>query len=90
MRALLPVNHLVNCRGELLDLSEPKIMAILNVTPDSFYDGGQLQTEQAIVDKAGAAIEAGASILDVGGASTRPRAQEVPEAEELRSEEQDR
>ncbi len=59
------------------------IMAILNVTPDSFSDGGQLPSVQAVVDRAGQLLAAGADVLDIGGESTRPGAAPVTEDEEL-------
>lgn len=58
-------------------------MGILNVTPDSFYDGGRLTTERAILERAGQMLAEGATFLDVGGYSSRPGAADVPEAEEL-------
>ncbi len=69
--------------GRLLELSSPKVMGILNITPDSFYDGGKLENEEAIVAQAGRMLEEGASILDVGGQSTRPGAEQVPLEEEI-------
>lgn len=74
----------LSAKGRCLDLSTPKIMGILNVTPDSFSDGGKfLGFEQAIA-QARLMVEAGASIIDVGGESTRPGADLVPVEEELR------
>lgn len=74
----------LNCRGRLLDLSRPVVMGILNVTPDSFYDGGRYTDADAALRKAEKMLSEGAAILDVGGASSRPGATEVPEEEELR------
>lgn len=74
----------LNCRGRLLDLSRPVVMGILNVTPDSFYDGGRYTDADAALRKAEKMLSEGAAILDVGGASSRPGATEVPEAEEFR------
>ena len=74
----------LNCRGRLLDLSRPVVMGILNVTPDSFYDGGRYADEVSALKQAEKMLSEGASILDVGGASSRPGAAEVPEEEELR------
>ncbi|MBM4343352.1 MAG: dihydropteroate synthase [Deltaproteobacteria bacterium] len=65
-------------RGRTLDLGRPRLVGIVNVTPDSFSDGGQLPTLQAAVDHALSLIEAGAELLDVGGESTRPGAMAVP------------
>lgn len=78
------MNTSINCRGRLLDLSRPHIMGILNTTPDSFFDGGQLATETAILHKAEQMLSEGASLLDVGGASSRPGADTVGLEEELR------
>ncbi len=73
----------LNCKGKQLDLSQPKIMGILNVTPDSFSDGGRfVNPEQAII-RAEQMIQQGADILDIGGESTRPGAEEVSEQQEL-------
>lgn len=74
----------INCAGKLLDLSEPKIMGILNVTPDSFYDGGQLENEKAILFQADKMLCEGASILDIGGMSSRPGAEVISVEEELK------
>jgi dihydropteroate synthase len=68
----------------MLDLSRPRVMGILNVTPDSFYDGGRYQGTAAAVGRALAMQEEGAAILDIGGESTRPGAEPVPVEEELR------
>jgi dihydropteroate synthase len=72
------------CNGRLLDLSHPVVMGIVNVTPDSFYDGGRLDGPDQVVRQAERMLREGAAILDVGGASTRPGAEEVPEDEEKR------
>ena len=73
----------LNCRGRLLDLSQPVVMGILNVTTDSFYDGGRYTESDAWLQQAEKMLSEGAVILDVGGASSRPGATEVPEAEEI-------
>lgn len=62
----------VRCGGRLLDLSRPKIMGILNSTPDSFYDGGYWNTEKKALERAEMMLSDGASVLDIGGVSTRP------------------
>ena len=67
-----------------LDLSTPKVMGILNVTPDSFYSGSRKQTESEIADRANEIIAEGGSIIDVGAFSTRPGSADVSEEEELR------
>lgn len=68
----------------LLDVERPRVMGILNLTPDSFSDGGELETVDDALRRAEAMVRAGADILDVGGESTRPGATEVPAAEERR------
>ncbi len=67
-------NKLINCRGRLVDLQNPLIMGIINLTPDSFFDGGKLQDDAVIVERAKKLIENGSDILDLGGQSTRPGA----------------
>ena len=79
-----PVEYTINVRGRLVDLSQPKVMGILNVTPDSFYSGSRKQTEQEIAARANLIVEEGGAIIDVGAFSTRPGATEVDEAEEAR------
>jgi len=74
---------LLTCGQHSLDLSEPVVMGVLNVTPDSFSDGGELASPEAALRQARRMADAGASILDVGGESTRPGAAEVGTAEEL-------
>jgi dihydropteroate synthase len=73
----------LNCRGQLLDLSRPVVMGILNLTPDSFFDGGKYLGEQAVLHQAEKMLREGAAILDLGGASSRPGAAEVQVQEEL-------
>ena len=72
----------INCRGRLIDLSEPKVMAIVNVTPDSFYSGSRCPSTEAALARADEALTQGADILDLGAYSTRPGAAEVPADEE--------
>jgi dihydropteroate synthase len=72
------------CRSRTLDLSEPLVMGIVNVTPDSFSDGGRYHGTDAAVSHALAMIEQGAAIVDVGGESTRPGAAPIPADEERR------
>ena len=62
------------CRDSLLDLSEPRVMGVLNVTPDSFSDGGLYNDVAAAVERGVAMAGEGAAIIDVGGESTRPGA----------------
>jgi dihydropteroate synthase len=74
----------LRCGSTLLDLSLPKVMGVLNVTPDSFSDGGRYVSHGRALEHAEAMIEAGAAIIDVGGESTRPGAGPVSVEEELR------
>ena len=74
---------LLQCRNKTLDLHFPRVMGILNVTPDSFSDGGKFPGLNAVIDHALTLIEDGADILDIGGESTRPGAQHVSVQEEL-------
>ena len=73
----------LDCAGRTLVLDRPRIMGIVNVTPDSFSDGGRHDTHEAAIAHGLALVEAGADVLDVGGESTRPGAQDVDEADEL-------
>jgi dihydropteroate synthase len=77
------MGYTININGRLMDLSEPKVMGILNATPDSFYAGSRKQTEQEIVERASQIVSEGGAIIDVGAFSTRPGATEVPEVEEM-------
>ena len=72
----------INCRGNLIDLSVPKVMGIINVTPDSFYDGGKTFSGKEILKQAEKMLSEGATFLDVGGHSTRRGADVISEAEE--------
>lgn len=74
----------LNCKGRLLTISEPIIMGILNVTPDSFYSGSRLNNTDALLRKAEEMINDGATILDIGGQSTRPNSERISEVEELK------
>jgi dihydropteroate synthase len=74
----------IRCNGYLLDLSRPVVMGILNATPDSFFAGSRVQAADACVQQAAKMLDEGAVILDIGGASSRPGAQVIDEAEELR------
>lgn len=77
------MNHnTINVRGRLIDLSTPKVMGILNATPDSFYSGSRKQTEREIADRANQIMAEGGTFIDVGAFSTRPGAVEVSEEEE--------
>ena len=76
-------NKLIAFNGHLIDTSSPTIMAIINVTPDSFFENSRANNEESILKSAKYAIENGASILDIGGYSTRPGADIVTEEEEI-------
>ncbi len=73
----------INCNGKLIDLESPKIMGILNVTPDSFYDGGSYSDETSILRQTEAMLKQGATFIDVGAYSSRPGADDISEEEEL-------
>jgi dihydropteroate synthase len=77
------MGEMINVRGRLVSLSEPLVMGILNVTPDSFYAGSRKQTEQEIVERVRQIVTEGGAIIDVGACSTRPGFQEVSEKEEM-------
>lgn len=74
----------INLRGRLLDLTTPKIMGVLNVTPDSFFDGGKYVSDSAIVAQVEKMISEGADFIDVGGYSSRAGAEDVPQQEETK------
>lgn len=74
----------INCNGQLVDLTEPRVMGILNVTPDSFYDGGLYLDEAALLKRVRQMIGEGAALIDVGACSTRPGAAWVEAEEEFR------
>ena len=75
--------YTINVRGRLVDLSRPLVMGILNVTPDSFYQGSRKQTEIEIAQRTNQIVEEGGEMIDVGAFSTRPGAFEVTEEEEM-------
>lgn len=74
----------LNCHGNLIALDTPKVMGIINVTPDSFYDGGKSFSEKDILFQAEKMLADGATFLDVGGYSTRPEADDISEEEETK------
>ncbi|WP_294240904.1 dihydropteroate synthase [uncultured Chryseobacterium sp.] len=78
-----PEYHTLNCNGKLVDLSGPKIMGILNLTPDSFSDGGKFNNEKAALVQAEKMLKEGAEIIDIGPQSTRPNAQFLTTGEEI-------
>ena len=77
------LDYTLNIKGRLLDLSEPRVMGILNATPDSFYAGSRKQTERDIADRTNEIVAQGGTFVDVGAYSTRPGAQEVSVQEEM-------
>ncbi|ENI5461912.1 dihydropteroate synthase [Flavobacterium psychrophilum] len=74
----------INCKGQLIDLSIPKVMGILNVTPDSFYDGGRFVSEKNILIQVENMLQDGANFIDIGGQSSKPKAAIVSIDEELK------
>ena len=72
----------INCKGQLIDLSAPKIMGILNVTPNSFYDGGKFTLSENGLSQVGKMLEEGATFIDIGAYSSKPNAEFVSEEEE--------
>lgn len=76
-------NKSINCKGKTINLDQAIIMGILNLTPDSFFDGGKYTNEQSIIEQVKQLLNDGASIIDIGGQSTRPGAKVVSSEEEL-------
>ncbi len=81
---MFDISPQLDCAGRILTLDRPRVMGIVNVTPDSFFDGGQHATVEAAIAHALKLMKEGADILDIGGESTRPGAAEVSLEEELR------
>lgn len=73
----------LNCKGDLIDLTRPKVMGVLNITPDSFYDGGKYKDEKSILTQTEKMLNEGATFIDVGAYSSRPGADVVSEDAEL-------
>lgn len=73
----------INCKGKLIDLSSPKVMGILNITPDSFYDGGIHKNETSVLKHVEVMLNEGATFIDIGAYSSKPNADFVNEAVEL-------
>lgn len=73
----------INCNGRLIDFNTPQVMGILNITPDSFYDGGLYQSEDKILAQVDKMLKDGATFIDVGAYSSRPGADDIPIKEEL-------
>lgn len=78
------MRQLINCKGQLIDLSTPKVMGILNCTPDSFYDGGKYHSDALLLNQVEKMLSEGATFIDVGAYSSRPNAQNISEHEELK------
>jgi len=74
----------LNCKGRLLSWEDPIVMGILNMTPDSFYSGSRIQSEEKLIAQGEKMLADGAAILDLGGLSSRPGAAEIPVDEEIR------
>ena len=77
------IPYSLNCKGNILHLTQPIVMGILNLTPDSFFDGGKFIEETVILRRVEEMIEQGVTIIDIGGASSRPNSEIVSEEEEL-------
>lgn len=73
----------INLNGDVVALTPPLVMGILNVTPDSFYAGSRCNTETAVISRAREIVEQGGAIIDIGAYSSRPQAEDVPEEEEM-------
>lgn len=78
------MNYTINVRGRLMDVGEPQVMGILNVTPDSFYEGSRKQTEEDIRARVQQIVDEGGSMIDIGAYSSRPGADDVSAEEEMR------
>lgn len=83
LESIIPYKSTINCGGKLLDLKTPKVMGILNLTPDSFYDGGKYLSKKAIYEQVHKMVKEGVDIIDVGGFSSRPSATMIPAKEEI-------
>ena len=78
------INLSINCNGKLVDLNTPKVMGVLNITPDSFYDGGRYKDAKSILNQTEKLISEGATFLDIGAYSSRPGADFISENDELK------
>ena len=83
MHGISDTNITLNCKGQLLSLEQPIVMGILNLTPDSFYDGGRYAEETSILKQTEKMLDAGTTILDIGGMSSRPGASIIGVEEEM-------
>ena len=77
------MDYTLNCNGQLLELGAPKVMGILNVTPDSFYADSRQQTERDVAKRVEEILSQGGCFIDVGACSTRPDSEPVSESEEI-------
>ena len=73
----------ITCKGNIIDLNSPKIMGILNITPDSFFDGGKYKSDKKIIKQTRKMLKQGATFIDIGAYSSRPNAKHISEKEEL-------
>ena len=73
----------LNCNGKILDFKIPKVMGILNLTPDSFYDGGKYQSIKLAMKRCDEMLSQGADIIDIGAVSSRPGSNIISEKEEF-------
>jgi len=73
----------INCKGHLIDLDRPKVMGILNLTPDSFYDGGKFKSDSAILGQIEKMLREEATFIDIGAYSSRPKATHISQEEEV-------
>ena len=73
----------INLNGDVVALTPPLVMGILNVTPDSFYAGSRCNTETAVISRVREIVEQGGAIIDIGAYSSRSQAEDVPEEEEM-------
>ena len=74
----------INCNGKLIDLSTPKVMGILNITPDSFFDGGNYSSDKEILAQTEKMLNEGATFIDIGAYSSRPNAEHISKEKELK------
>lgn len=79
----MTIQSTINCKGNLIDLSRPKVMGILNITPDSFFDGGRYKEQENVLSQVNKMLKDGATFIDVGGYSSRPGAEHITTEEEL-------
>ncbi len=73
----------ITCKGNIIDLSTPKVMGILNITPDSFFDGGKYKSDKKIIKQTKKMLKQGATFIDIGAYSSKPNAKHISQTEEL-------